>query len=507
MARIVETHMKPILTLVVQTVFKDDTISTVEYKDGDIVTNLRYVKDGDIQKVTGRVAKMNYKVIPTIRNYTEITKIKSNFASDVLVESIDLDASAVYNSNVIGIPAKEIVENENVLNVKRMKYFLKYGASFEVELSDNTTNKFELHEGQDIVGLTYLERGKLKTTNARLVAMKYDSHLIPTTLIIITDGRVKQIPSILVKDVKGVVNPIPTGSSISDAVKASTTGVISVASGSYDESIVTEKDLTIYGAKAGIPATNLIARNGEDETIITGEIKVAAGATLTLDGLTLSNKALSQMKGASGIVLKNCRVENLAISGNKTYGILTGADDISTIVIKGCYFGNNPSEDGSKTMYNLIELCGTLKDGTEISNNYFAEDSSSHNDINIYKVSEDSHIVIKNNEWENSSNGIRIGIQGEPKCTIDIVGNVYHKTDEEYPEYAGLVCIQPYAKATISMANIVINFNGNEYPDGPEDSQLYYLYAGAGDTQFTEYNVPTITVNGVVEMSPKVTNI
>lgn len=507
MARIVETHMKPILTLVVQTVFKDDTISTVEYKDGDIVTNLRYVKDGDIQKVTGRVAKMNYKVIPTIRNYTEITKIKSNFASDVLVESIDLDASAVYNSNVIGIPAKEIVENENVLNVKRVKYFLKYGASFEVELSDDTTNKFELNEGQDIVGLTYLERGKLKTSNARLVAMKYDSNLIPTTLILIVDGRVKQIPSIVVKGIESTVSPIPAGSSINDAIKASSNGVVSVASGLYSENIVAEKDLTIYGAKAGIPATNLLARSGDDETIITGEIKVAAGSSITLDGVTLSNKALTQLKGVAGVTIKNCRVENLDVSANKTYGILTSVDDINTVVIKGCYFGNNPSEDDSKTMYNLIELCGTLKDGSEISNNYFAEKSSSHNDINIYKVSDDSHIIIKNNVWENSSNGIRIGIKGEPKCTIDIFDNVYYKTDEEYPEYAGLVCIQPYAKATTSMANIVINFNGNEYPDGPEDSQLYYLYAGAGDTQFTEYNVPTITVNGVVEMSPKVATI
>lgn len=504
MARIVESHMKPILTMVVETILNDGSVSTMKFKEGDTVTNLRYIKDGEIVKVSGRIAKINFKLFPIIRNYTEISKLKSSFASDVIIETVDLDASAVYQSNVIEIPAMEIVENESIGNVKRMNYFLQYGASFEVELSDNTTNKFELYEGQDIIGLTYLDRGDEKTVNARLVAMKYDSNLVPTTLITIINGKIKQIPSIAVKGVTDTIIPISAGDSLANAIKTSVSGVVSVGEGTFNEEIVIEKDTVICGAKAGIPATNFVARTGTDETVISGEIKVAAGTNITLDGVTLSEKALMNMKGVSGIELKNCRVTNLTASAQKTYAILTSADDIVKMVITGCWFGPNPElEDGAKTIYNLIELSGALKDGSEISNNYFAESASTHNDINIYKVVDGAHIVIKNNVWEKSANGIRLGVKEQPTCTVEIENNTYYATDED-PVYAGLLLIQPCGKMTTSMANMTVILNGNVYTNDDGSSQLYYLYAGANDMQFTESNVPTIIVDGDIEMQPVV---
>lgn len=501
MARIVNTTITPVITANIQTVMNDGSISNMSFKKDDILTDMRYIENKDIVKISGRVSRINYTILPTVRTYTELAKLRTNFASDVCMNSVDVDSSEKYNSNIITIPAREIIEKENVKDVSRIKYSLKYSANFEIELTDGTTNKFTLNEGDDIIGLEYLSDGKEKTIDARLVAMKYNSSLIPTDLVLIVDGKIKVIEVLRVKNISGTVVPIVDGANIADAIKAVTDGKISIAKGTFANELTLDKDIVIRGAKAEISATNKSARKPEDETVLTGAVKITNGANVTFDGITFSKNALIDATGAANITIKNCIISDIIPNESKSYLIKTGVSDVGKVEITDCFIGKNQIVDGKK-IYNLFELQGTLKTGSLFSNIYFEEGCSNHNDINIYQVEEDAHITIENNIWE-FSNGIRVGIKGEPKCTIDLYNNRYMKTEED-PNYAGIMLIQPYSTATTSMANLVININDTVYDQAVEGEkyQVYYLYAGPKDMQFTESNIPTVYIDGVLDIQP-----
>jgi hypothetical protein len=177
-----------------------------------------------------------------------------------------------------------------------------------------------------------------------------------------------------------------------------------------------------------------------------------------------------------------------------------GSGDGVKLEIENCYFGNVNSEATGK-IYNLFELGCKLLDGSYIKNNFFAEDICKHNVINIYEVEENSTITIENNTFEYSANAIRVGIKGEPKTTINVNKNTYLKTDEDNKDYAGLLLVQPYGTATTSFKNCTINLNKNI--NRSNVPQLYYSYAGSDDMQFTEFNIPTITLNGKVMQQPE----
>lgn len=502
MARIVNTTITPVITANIQTVMNDGSISNMSFKKDDILTDMRYIENKDIVKISGRVSRINYTILPTVRTYTELAKLRTNFASDVCMNTVDIDSSEKYNSNIITIPAREIIEKENVKDVSRIKYSLKYSANFEIELTDGTTNKFTLNEGDDIIGLEYLSDGKEVTINARLVAMKYNSSLIPTDLVLIVDGKIKIIEVLRVKNVSGIITPIPEGTDVTEAIKNATDGMLSISKGTFATDVVMDKDIVVCGAKAEISATNKSARKAEDETVITGAIKVSNGANVTLDGVTLSGNALIDTTGAGSVTLKNCIVADIVPTATKTYLIKNSSTDRGVLTISDCYFGKNQAIDG-KNIYNLFELNGVIEDGTVIENNYFEEGCSTHNDINIYNVEDGATITIRNNTWEKSANAIRIGIKGEPKCAINIEDNRYITTDEN-PEWAGLLIVQPYGKQTTSLSNTTINIDNTVF-DGAvegEDYQLYYLYAGANDMQFTESNVPTVYIDGVIDIQP-----
>lgn len=502
MARIVNTTITPIITANIQTVMNDGSISNMSFKKDDILTDMRYIENKNIVKISGRVSRINYTILPTVRTYSELAKLRTNFATDVYMNTVDIDSSEKYNSNIVTVPAREIIEKENVKDVSRVKYSLKYSADFEIELTDGTTNKFTLHEGDDLVGLEYLSDGKEVTINARLVAMKYNSSLIPTDLVLVVDGKIKIIEVLRVKNVSGTIVPIPEGTDVTEAIKNATDGTLSISKGVFATDVALDKDIVIRGAKAGISATNKSARKAEDETVLTGAVKVSNGANITLDGVTLSGNALIDTTGAGSVTLKNCIVSDVVPTATKTFLIKSTTTDNGVLTISDCYFGKNQVVDGKK-IYNLFELDGALKDGTVIENNYFEEGCSTHNDINIYAVEDGAAITIRNNTWEKSANGIRIGIKGEPKCTINIEDNHYMTTDED-PTWAGLLLVQPYGKQTTSLSNTTINIDNTVF-DGAvegEDYQLYYLYAGANDMQFTESNVPTVYIDGVVDLQP-----
>ena len=218
----------------------------------------------------------------------------------------------------------------------------------------------------------------------------------------------------------------------------------------------------------------------------------APGKAVVFDGCDFTKEALVVITDAEEVTFKNCRFYDLIPSSAKTYGIKMPAAAEVKLVIEGCFFGDNPSNEVGK-MYNLIELAGKLKDGSSISKNYFTAGCCTHNQINVYDASEDAVIALNHNEAEYSANLVRLGLKGSPKCTINMIGNIYDQT--EAGEYAGLLLIQPYGAQTVSMNDLVVNLSGTLNRSGIE--QELYLYSNPSDTQYhIETNYPKVYVNG-----------
>ena len=502
MARIISTSITPVITAVVQTVKTDGSVLSKEFKKDDVVSDLRYIDYDETVKITGRVSDIKYDIKPTIRSYSELSKLRSNFANDVVMTSVDVDSSTEYNAKVTDVSAKEIVEDEGVENVKKMKYFLKFAADFAIKLTDGVINEFSLAEGDDLKGVTYLSDGDEVTIDGKLVAMKYNASLKPTDLVLLVNGRIKTIEVLRLKNVAEVITPVTDNASITDAITAATDGFVSVGIGAFTQPVAITKDVVLVGNKAGISGTNK-ARTGADESVIEGAVTVSNGAKVTIDGFTLTADALIDLTGAAEVNLVNCIIKDVNPTAAKSYLIKNADADTALINIKNCFFGKN-SVDGNKKFYNLFELSGALKDGSTFENNYFEKGCSNHNDINVYKVEENAVINIIKNTWEYSANAIRVGVKGAPTTLIQMIDNTYIDTDAEYPEYAGLFLVQPYGKSTTDMSKVTIKCNGTVFVHAIPGAlnQLYYKYAGSGDMQFNEFNIPTIIVDDVVVEEP-----
>lgn len=131
MARCISVATKQVVTCSIITRFADGTSSTRDIKVGDVVENLRYVEKGEIKTVSGVVDAFTYRAQPYTINGGR--SAKNRFGSDVKVTNIVLDASAVYDSNIITIPTREIIEDEGAENVVKVDNV----ASAVVELTFN----------------------------------------------------------------------------------------------------------------------------------------------------------------------------------------------------------------------------------------------------------------------------------------------------------------------------------------------------------------------------------
>lgn len=290
------------------------------------------------------------------------------------------------------------------------------------------------------------------------------------------------------------------GDSVQDAIADS--GIITVAMvpGTFTGELTLNRTVNLVGYNSSIPANsgNRCSDVIDDsETVIDGTINIAGENDVVLTGLTFTDNALINISNKGTLTLKNCKILSMEADAAKSYLLKSMQSNPLKLIVENCYFGTNTANSVGN-IYNGLELNCTLKDGSSISNNYFAAAACTHNAINIYAVEDNATIHIDNNHFEYSGNAIRIGIKGEPTCTIVCDGNSYDATDST-DEYAGLLLVQPYGKQTTSFANCTIKIDNTVHSD---NKQLYYLYAGAGDMQFTDSNKPTVIVGGITEIEP-----
>ena len=319
MARIVNTISTPILTLVIRTMFKDGTFTDELISEGDIVSDLRYVHNGEIKKISGRVSNITYKNAQVKRTYNTFKKLKSYFRFDVTPVSIEIDSSTELHSNVTVIPTRDILEREGVTEVKKLNVFFKYGFVSKIYFSDNTSNVVTIHEGDIVSDLVYLSKLETKV-NAKIVAIKYDKVLKPLKLETVISNKIKEIDVCAIKEI-GITTPIiESGTvSINDAITDSSSGSIYVGTGTFKDPISVSKDVSLNGDKAGINAFSAVrdTKTLKDETIIEGALKVITSNDVNVDGVALTKDALVSTGPANNVAMNNCILTALNPDANK----------------------------------------------------------------------------------------------------------------------------------------------------------------------------------------------
>lgn len=219
----------------------------------------------------------------------------------------------------------------------------------------------------------------------------------------------------------------------------------------------------------------------------------APGKEVVFNGCDFSEDAHIELVIADSVSFLNCRFYKMNPYQAKSYLILGRACE-TKLTIEGCFFGGNNKTDAGWTIYNLMELNTVLKDGSSISNNYFAKDCCTHNQINIYAAADGAEIDLNNNFFIESKNGYRFGVKEEPHCTFYIDGNTYITTDDDV-DWAGLIIIQPYTTKTTSFNNMTLKITNTKNKTGIE--QLIYLFANSSDTHYhVTKNYPVVFVDG-----------
>lgn len=217
----------------------------------------------------------------------------------------------------------------------------------------------------------------------------------------------------------------------------------------------------------------------------------APGKDIIFDGFDFTDHGYFRILNAGSVTIRNCRIYGLDTTGAaKNYWLFANTTEPVRLIIENCFFGDNAAT-ASGSLYNMIEPHAKLADKSSFSDNYFTKNCCSHNSINIYGVSDGATITVDGNHFE-YINTVRFGARGTPECTVELNSNTIDSTDTEYPEYDGLLCIQPFGKDTTTFAGCRINMTGNSIPG----SQLVYAYSGANDTAMTSDTVPEVYVDG-----------
>lgn len=264
--------------------------------------------------------------------------------------------------------------------------------------------------------------------------------------------------------------------------------IVELPAGEVTSAVTIPSGITLRGANYGKKATSA---ERENETVFSSLVTFNGKASV--DGVTIT--ARPTFVDTEEVTFLNTIMTDIDLSGITDHlaAAIIGINNWENSVklnFEGCYFGDNTN------CYNAFELNVKVADGTVIKNNMFSTDVCNHNVMNIYAVDDGATIIIEDNEFAKSANAIRIGTKGDSQNVHFIIdGNMYETTDTQHPDYAGLLLIQPYGRATTGMGGLRIDIDNTINNSGVE--QLWYYYAGGDDAQLEVEDKPKIYVNGV----------
>ena len=291
MARLIKMQAESILHAVLQTIFEDDSVTERSIALGDIVQDLRYVKDGELITVSGKVIGITYS-LPSKITFNR-TNPKNTFSTDVTLSSIKMDCSTEYESNVVEIPVKEIVEDEGVENVKRMKYYAELEYKIKMYYSNRTTTTASLKVGDKLDGVRIMTNtpGIDITGEFEIVAFAYvrnSSTAFTVTGIVIKNEQYGTI----IADLDKIL-------ALTELMTYETSSLEQVTA-----AITDARDGETIKLNGNIDATSqTIDINGKNITIDLGGSTVIASSSIE-SGLSVSNGGVLNING-DGIIETN----------------------------------------------------------------------------------------------------------------------------------------------------------------------------------------------------------
>ncbi|MCM1214007.1 MAG: hypothetical protein NC548_05755 [Lachnospiraceae bacterium] len=221
-------------------------------------------------------------------------------------------------------------------------------------------------------------------------------------------------------------------------------------------------------------------------TVFTEKVVVdATNGEVVFDGVDFTLDGYIEVRNASSLTIRNCRFYRMNLPDARNYLIKVLGDIPCKLVVEKCFFGDNPKQ-GSNNMYNLIEPVAKLKTGSSFSNNYFTAAACTHNQISIYGAMESSKLYIDSNVFEQNG-GIRIGVKGEPTCTLYIRKNISQAMTSDFVD--NMILLQPYGKSTTSFANMTIVCDGNQCHS---DKYPLAWFNAKSDLQLTDETLPKV---------------
>lgn len=289
---------------------------------------------------------------------------------------------------------------------------------------------------------------------------------------------------------------------ITDAEEGST---VELAAGDYTasvEALTVDKSITLVGPN-DVPqkkrvVSEVSVQDAEPKSDIPGAVIAApitidsADAVVEFRGMSFTGDFRPVINAAKSVSFINCRFENINAPDAKTMLINLKSGAETKVIIRGCYFGA-PAAGSAGNMYHITELTGKLTKGSAFNGNYFDENCTVHNQLNFYDVVDGAVIDVQNNYAAKSASMARVGFKGEAKVTVNFIGNKYDATDAD-PEWAGLVTLQPYGKATTDMTGWRILISNTTNNSGVE--QIVVQYFASADMPYDETKLPEVYVDG-----------
>lgn len=498
MAKIIKTVTKPTFGIKITNYFTKDGKPANDFTEiyaGDLVNKLAYVKDEQVVSLSGKMSDVNI--------YFNKATVKPGFSegsflsSDASVVNVTIDHSTKNNSLVDVVPAKDILEyNTEETEIDKVKVTPIIKVDFAVTLSDGTTSTATFKENDILFGMVIVtDKNETISGDFEITAFNYKLNsvgkLVLIGLVLVGEGKAFKIAfrniksagkeGVVVTDAEDITNAIEENMGNEDV------GGVVLPEGSVTDEIAITGNI------------NIVAEGTSFENTLT----VSSGATVSISGAEITEDSRLVVNDAESVVLKDCTFKANKPYQKKSYLILGSQNEDPVLLqIDGCRFEDTLVSDNNDAYYNLFELNSVLADGSYVKNCYFTEAACNHNVINLYNVEDGATITIENNVFEKSANAVRIGFKGDAHCTVNLTNNKYLKTDADV-SCAGLLIIQPYVKATTSMANVNINIDGTINESGVD--QIAYIFYNDTDTHLTGELVPNTKINGVKVDLPELT--
>lgn len=508
MARPVITEVTEIRGFGIRNEYLDGTNDEHVFYEGDIIPDFKFASNNEYTKMSCKVRNVKFSTVrrfPTKKYVSEETTTK-NLGS---VSTLIVDGSRQYESNLKGVEARSILEYEPTKEVKKVSIFAELKVRVKVTLSDETFTEAVLHEGMQLDNVVLQLNGNDIKGSFKLASFFYE--MVGSTIKLVgmyLKGPVGNF-KVSFNDIKKIGSETTIidaeadfNAALSDVLNDPNKYGVTITAREIDDPVTITSSVSITGNQALTAANDGDRKTdeiGEDETVFKGKFNFSANTDVTITGVTFTENAKVDLKGASSLTLKNCKFTNITPEAGKNYMIIdTAANQDGLLVqIDGCYFGTN-IKNSTGNMYNLFEFNSKIKDGSYIKNCYFAKEVCTHNIINLYNVCDDTTITIENNHFECSMNACRIGFKGAPNnVTVLLNNNVYDETDS-YVDYGGLLIVQPYNALTTSMEGVTIKLNNNRYT-GDVEHHLFYIYFASSETDLSvENRAPKIYVDGIL---------